>query len=155
MKPVIIVAASSWIWWLVLPVLAWVLLTQIRYMVHQYNSVGWPVTDATLQKGPMGFVPIGNGKGKGTPASFVGYVFRVGGSQYTGLFALYGRSEDVERFNRNFPAGSIRVRYDPTNPGISYLKELNDPRFGPLTSTQNPQHLAQAPSFDLQDILDG
>ena len=101
MKPVIIVAASSWIWWLVLPVLAWVLLSQIRYMVQQYKSVGWPVTDATLQKGPMGFVPIGSGKGNGTPASFVGYVFRVGGSQYTGLFALYGRNEDAERFNRS------------------------------------------------------
>lgn len=155
MEPVIIVAASSWIWWLVLPVLAWVLLTQLRYMVQQYKSVGWPVIDTTIQKGPIGFVPIGSGRGTGAPACFVGYVFRVGGSSYAGLFALYGRSEDVDRYNQNFPGGSIRVRYDPTNPGISYLNELSDPRFGPLTSTQNRQHLAQAPSFDLQDVMDG
>jgi hypothetical protein len=52
-----------------------------------------------------------------------------------------------------FSSASIRVRYDPANPGISFLKELNDPRFGSLAPTQNPQHLAQAPSFDLQDVL--
>lgn len=108
---------------------------------------------ATMQKGPIGFVPIG--RGNGTPACFVGYVFRVGGSTYTGLFALYGRSEDVDRFCGSFTGGSVLVRYNPASPEISYLNELNDPRFGPLTSTQNPQHLAQAPSFDLQDVMNG
>jgi hypothetical protein len=150
---VIIVGASSWIWWLILPFLGWLLLTQIRYMVQQYRSVRWPVIDATIQKGPTGFVPIGTGRGNGTPACFVGYAFRVNGSTYTGLFALYGSSEDVERVHKSFSSGSIRVRYDPANPGISYLHELNDPRFGRLAPTQNPQHLRQAPSFDLQDVI--
>jgi hypothetical protein len=153
MEPAIIVGASSWIWWLILPFLAWLLLTQIRYMVQQYRSVGWPTIDATIQKGPTGFVPIG--RGQGTPACFVGYAFRVNGSTYTGLFALYGSRDDVERANKNFSGGSIRVRYNPGNPSISYLNELNDLRFGRLAQTQNPQHLAQGPSFDLQDILRG
>jgi hypothetical protein len=151
MEPAVIVIASSWVWWLILPFLAWLLLTQIRYMVQQYRSVGWPVIDATIQKGPTGFVPIG--RGKGTPACFVGYAFRTNGSTYTGRFALYGNTDDVERVHKNFSDGSIRVRYDPANPDISYLHELNDPRFGRLAPTQNPQHLAQAPSFDLQDVI--
>jgi hypothetical protein len=151
MELILITGATSWIWLLILPFLAWLLLTQIRYAVQQYRSVGWPVTDATIQKGPAGFVPIGGGEG--TPACFVGYAFRVNGSTYTGLFALYGSSDDVERVHKNFCSGSIRVRYDPSNPGTSYLNELNDPRFERLAPTQNPQHLAQAPSFDLQDVI--
>ena len=153
MEPFIILDASSWIWLLILPFLAWLLLTQIRYMVQQYKSVGWPVTEATIQKGPTGIVPIGSGRGNGTPACFVGYAFRKSGSTYTGLFALYGSSDDVEKVHKSFSSGSIRIRYDPANPGISYLNDLNDPRFGPLTPTQNPRHLAQAPSFDLQDVI--
>lgn len=35
-------------------------LGQIRYMVCQFRSVRWPVTDATMQKGFTGFVPIGD-----------------------------------------------------------------------------------------------
>ncbi len=147
--------ASSWIWLLILPFLAWLLLAQIRYMVRQYKSVGWPVIDATIQNGPTGFVPIGSGRGQGTPAWFVGYAFRLNGSTYTGLFALYGSEDEVERVRKHFSGGSIRVRYDPANPSVSYLSELNDPRFGRLAPTQNPQHLAQAPSFDLQDIMRG
>ena len=147
--------ASSWIWLLILPFLAWLLLAQIRYMVRQYKSVGWPVIDATIQNGPTGFVPIGSGRGQGTPAWSVGYAFRLNGSTYTGLFALYGSEDEVERVRMHFSGGSIRVRYDSANPSVSYLSELNDPRFGRLAPTQNPQHLAQAPSFDLQDIMRG
>jgi hypothetical protein len=150
MESAIIVGASSWILWLILPLLAWLLLTQTRYMFRQYKSVGWPVINATIQKGPTGFVPIG--RGKGTPACFVGYAFQVNGSNYTGLFALYGSSEDVDRVHKDYSSGSIRVRYDPANPGISYLDDLNNPRFGRLAPTQNPQHLAHVPSFDLQDV---
>src|SRR5260370_17849382 len=153
MEPVIIVGASSWLWWLILPFLAWLLLTKIRYMVPQYRSVGWPVIDGTKEIGTTGFVPIGSGYGKGTPAYFVGYAFRANDSTYTGLFALYGSRDDVERVRKNFSNGSIRVRYNPSNPSISYLNELKDPRFGRLMPTQNPQHLTKAPSFDLRDII--
>jgi hypothetical protein len=83
----------------------------------------------------------------------VGYAFRVNDSTYTGLFALYGSTNDVELVNKSSLSGSIRVRYNPANPSISYVNDLNDARFGHLTPTQNPQHLAQAPSFDLQDIM--
>lgn len=151
MESVITTGASSWIWWLILPFLAWLLLTQIRYMGRQYRSAGWPIIDATVQRGPTGFVPIG--RGEGTPACFVGYAFRLNGTTYTGLFALYGNRDDVERVRKNFSGGSIRVRYNPANPSVSCLNELNDSRFGRLAPTQNPQHLAQAPPFDLQDII--
>jgi hypothetical protein len=147
------VGASSWIWWLILPFLAWVLLVQIRYLIRQYSSVGWPTTEATIQKGPTGFVPIGSGRGRGTPACFIGYTFHVNGSLYTGLFALYGSSDDVDRVHKNFFSGSIRIRYNPANPSVSYLNELSDTRFEGLVPTQNPQHLAQAPSFDLGDVI--
>ncbi len=143
--------AGSWIWWLILPPLAWVLLTQIRYMVRQYSSASWPVVDATIQKGPTGFVPIG--RGEGTPACFIGYTFCLNGSTYTGLFALYGNRDEVERVHKNLSSGSVRVRYKPDNPSTSFLRELNDPRFEHLVPTQNPQHLARAPLFDLQDVI--
>jgi hypothetical protein len=151
MATVILAGASSWIWWLALPLLALLLLPQIQYMVRQFRSVRWPVIDATIQKGPTGFVPIGSGQG--TPAYFVGYTFQVNGSTFSGLFALYGWRDDVERVSKNFSGGSIRVRYDPANPAISYVNNLSDPRFDRLTPTQNPQHLQQAPSFDLQNVL--
>ena len=142
MELVIIVGASSWIWWLILPFLAWLLLTQILYMVRQYRSVGWPFIDAMIQKGPTGFVPIG--RGEGTPACFVGYAFQLNGSTYTGLFALYGRRDDVESVRKNFSSGLIRVRYNPADPSISYLNELNDPRFG---SRGRPSFLATTADF--------
>jgi hypothetical protein len=52
--------------WLLLPVVLWVLFIQFRYMARQFRSVSWPVVNATIQKGPIGFVPIG--KEEGTPA---------------------------------------------------------------------------------------
>jgi hypothetical protein len=142
---------GSWIWWLVLPVVAWLLFTQIRYMARQYGSVGWPVVDATIQKGPTGFVPIS--RGEGTPACFIGYCFSVKGTTYTGLFALYGGRDDVERVHKNLTSGSIRVRYNPANPNVSCLVDLHDPRFERLVPTQNPVHLANAPLFNLQDLI--
>jgi hypothetical protein len=141
----------SWMWWLLIPVVGWVLFTQFRYMAQQYRSAGWPVVDATLQKGPIGFVRIG--EGEGTPACFIGYVFSVNGSRYAGIFALYGSGDNVERVHKNFPGGSIRVRYDPTNPNISSLVDLRNPLFDCLVPTQNPAHLSNAPSFDLQDLI--
>jgi hypothetical protein len=151
MELVIIMGVSSWIWWLLLLFPAWLLLTQFRYMLLQFRSVSWPVIDATIQKGPTGRVPIGR---SGTPACFLGYIFRVNGSTYTGLFALYGNTAEVEKVHKIFCDGSIRIRYNPANPRISYLNNLNDLRFARLTPTQNPQHLAQAPSFDLHDVME-
>jgi len=144
-------AQGSWIWLIILPLVAWLLFTQIRYMAQYYSSVGWPVADATIQNGPTGFVPIS--RGEGTPACFIGYCFSVKGSTYTGLFALYGSRDDVERVHKNLTTGSIRVRYNPANPNGSFLVDLYDPRFERLVPTQNPAHLAKAPLFDLQDLV--
>jgi hypothetical protein len=142
---------NAWISWIFVAFMVWLLLIQIRYIVRQVRSAGWPVIDATMQKGPTGFVPFG--RGEGIPAFFVGYTFLVGGEIYTGIFALYGNSDDVDRVRKNFPGGLIRVRYKPTDPRVSFLRELNDPRFVRLTATQNPQHLSKVPSFDLQDAI--
>lgn len=141
---------TSWMWF-ILPIVGWLLFIQIRYMARQYRSVRWPVADATLQKGPLGFVPIG--RGNGSPAFFMGYVYTLNGSKYAGLFALYGSEKNVERVYKEFPNGTIRVQYDPTNPSVSYLADLRDPRFDCLTPTQNPAHLSNAPLFDLQQLI--
>jgi hypothetical protein len=145
-------SSDSVLMWFVIPVVAWFFFSQIRYFVRQSRAAGWPVIDATLQKGPTGLVSIGRG---GLPACFIGYTFRLDSSVYTGLFALYGSREDAERIHANFPAGSIRVRYNPSDPNISYLENLRDPRFGRLTPTQNPGHLKNIPTFDLQDVMRG
>jgi Protein of unknown function (DUF3592) len=128
------------------------LLVQIRYLVRQVRSRDWPVIDATIQKGPTGMLNDDR-RGNGMPAWFVGYSFKVNNSIYTGRFALYGNSGEVDRVRRDFPAGSIRVKYDPANPNISFLKESKDSRFGRLTPTQNPGQLKHFPSFDLQDLI--
>jgi hypothetical protein len=141
----------SWMWWLLIPVVGWVLFSQFRYMARQYRSVGWPIVNATIQKGPIGFVPVG--RGEGTPACFIGYVFLANGAKYSGMFALYGSRDDVERVYRSFPSGSIRVQYDPANPSVSSLADLRDPRFDCLVPTQNPVLLLNTPSFDLQDLI--
>ena len=142
---------TSWMGWLLLPVVLWVLFIQFRYMARQFRSVSWPVVNATVQKGPIGFVPIG--QGEGTPACFIGYIFSVNGSTYAGMFALYGRRDKVENVHKSFPSGPIRVQYDPANPSISCLADLRDPRFDSLVPTQNPAHLSNAPLFDLQDLI--
>ena len=141
----------SRMWWRLIPVVGWVLFTQFRYMARQFRSVGWPVVNATIQRGPIGFVPIG--KGEGTAACFIGYAFSVNGSTHAGMFALYGNRDNVETVHKSFPSGSIRVQYDPANPSVSCLADLRDPRFGSLVPTQNPAHLSNAPSFDLQDLI--
>ena len=141
----------SWMWWLLIPVVGWVVFTQFRYMAQQYRSVGWPIVNATMQKGPIGFVRIG--EGEGTPACFIGYIFSLSGSTYTGMFALYGSRDNVERIHKSFSSGQIRVQYDPANPSVSCLVDLRDPRFGSLVPTQNPAHLSKATSFDLQDFI--
>jgi hypothetical protein len=138
-------------WWLLILVVGWVLFRQLRYMAQQHRSVGWPIVNATIQMGPIGFVPIGRGEGK--PACFIGYVFSVNGAGYAGMFALYGSRDNVERVHKSFPSGLIRVQYDPANPSVSSLADLRDPRFDCLVATQNPAHLSNAPSFDLQDLI--
>ena len=142
---------SSWIWWLFLPVVGWLLFRQIRHMAQQHSSVRWPAVDAAIQKGPTGLVPV-VGRGP-TSACFIGYCFSVEGKRYTGLFALYGREDNVERVHKNFPSGSIRVRYNPADPSVSSLVDLRDPRFEDLEATQNPAHLVNAPLFDLKDAI--
>ena len=102
-------------------------------------------------EGPDGLVPV-VGRGP-TSACFIGYCFSVEGKRYTGLFALYGREENVERVHKNFPSGSIRVRYNPADPSVSSLVDLLDPRFEDLEATQNPAHLVNAPLFDLEDAI--
>ena len=144
-------SGSSWIWWLFLPVIAWLLFKQIRHMSQEYSSARWPAVDAIIQRGPTGLVPVG-GRGP-TSACFFGYCFSVEGERYTGLFALYGPEDDVERVHKNLPSGSIRVRYNPADPTVSSLVNLRDPRFEDLVPTQNPAHLAKAPLFDLKDAI--
>ena len=103
---------SSWIWWLFLPVVGWLLFRQIRHMAQQHSSVRWPAVDATIQKGPTGLVPV-VGRGP-TSACFIGYCFSVEGERYTGLFALYGREDNVERVHTSLLVQSGYAITQPT-----------------------------------------
>ena len=73
--------------------------------------------------------------------------------RYGGFFALYGDEIHVSEMSGRLAGGSILIRYDPSDPGVSYLADYNDPRFDGLTATQNPEWLDQSPVFDLQDVI--
>jgi len=135
---------------ILLCLLGWWYFIQIRFRVRRHRSKRWPTVDAALQKGAVGRISSGRAS---CPATFIGYAYLVKGVRYAGFFALYGDESHVSEMGGLLAGGSIQIRYDPSDPGVSYLADYNDRRFGGLTATQNPEWLDQSPAFDLQDVI--
>jgi hypothetical protein len=132
-------------------VLSWWYFVQIRFVLRRYRSKGWPAVDATLQKGAVGRISFG--RGDSSPATFMGYVYIVQGVRYAGFFALYGDDSQVRRLQDGLTGAHIQIRYNPSDPNVSYLVDYKDSRFDGLAATQNPEWLDQSPAFDLQDAV--
>jgi hypothetical protein len=115
------------------------------------SQQNWPTIDATMQTGALGGISFGKGASAG--ATFVGYAFTVEGVRYAGFSAVYGDEVHVNDLPRRLAGSVIPIRYDPSDPNISFLVESTDPRFGGLAVTQNSEYLSQSPAFDLQDAL--
>jgi hypothetical protein len=121
----------EWIYLLaLLSLLGWTCFVQIRNLLRRHRSKNWPTIDATVQTGALGGIFFG--KGASAAATFVGYAFDL---------------------HRRLAGSVIPIRYDPSDPNISFLVESADPRFGGLAVAQNPEYLSQSPAFDLQDAL--
>ena len=106
---------------------------------------------AVVQKGAAGTISFG--RGAMAPAVFLGYSFVVQGNRYAGIFALYGSEDLVRSVQGGLAGGALDVRFNPSDPSVSYLVDLCDTRFGGLTATQNPEWLDQAPPFSIGDAL--
>jgi hypothetical protein len=126
---------------------------QIRYLIRRYRRSHWPTVEAVIQKGAVGRVPAG--KGATIPASFMGYAYIVEGVRYAGFFALMGDETRVQRLYSGLGDSHIQIRYDPSDPNVSFLRDYKDPRFDGLRATQSPEMLNHAPAFDLQDAIRG
>jgi hypothetical protein len=132
-------------------VLSWWYFVQIRFVLRRYRSKGWPITDGTLQKGAVGRISFG--RGASAPATFMGYAYIVQGVRYAGFFALYGDESQTCKLQDGLTGAHVQIRYNPSDPNVSYLVDYKDPRFDGLAATQNPEWLEQSPAFDLQDAV--
>ena len=83
----------------------------------------------------------------------MGYAYNVQGTRFAGYFALYGDEFIVKKLHESLASTSIQIRYNPSDPYISFLVNYDDFRFEGLNATQSPELLNQAPAFDLQDAI--
>jgi hypothetical protein len=146
--------ALDWVVTLVLlSILIWWYFARSRHLWRRFSSRRWPTVTATIQQGSVG--PISFGRGVTVPAAFLGYGFVVEGIRRAGIFAIYGTQDDkiLRRLQEKLAGGSVEIRYDPSDVGLSYLVDLHDSRFEGLTVTQNPESLSQAPEFHIGDIV--
>jgi len=118
--------------------LAWYAIQFRHYLLRQWSQ-RWTLVTATIQKGEVSKVP--GGKGSVAFGSFFGYGFVLSGARYTGLFALIGNEEHAAALQNKLDGENILVRYNPSNPNVSFLADIHDSRFEGLTATQNPQWL--------------
>jgi hypothetical protein len=132
-------------------VLGWWYFVQAVYFVRRLRSRRWPTADATIQKGALGGVSVG--RGASVPASFMGYAFVVNNVRYAGLFAVCGDQPFLHRLSQSICGQTIQIRYNPSDPNMSFLVDYYDPRFGGKVATQNPERLESAPPFDIQDTI--
>jgi len=138
---------------LLLSILIWWWLAQGRHAWRRFSSRRWPTVRATVQKGSIG--PLSFGRGVTVPAAFLGYGFVVQGVRRAGIFAVYGSGDEdsLRSLEDKLAGASFDIRYDPSDPSVSYLVDPHDSRFEGLTVTQNPEWLSQAPEFHIGDVI--
>jgi hypothetical protein len=83
----------------------------------------------------------------------LGYAYVVEGVRYAGYFVIFGDEEKARRLQGELADVPVQIRYDPSNPNVSYLVNLYDSRFGGVGANQNPERLDQAPAFDIAETL--
>jgi hypothetical protein len=132
-------------------VLGWWYFVQAVYFVRRLRSRRWPTADATIQKGALGGVSVG--RGASVPASFMGYAFVVNNVRYAGLFAVCGDQAFLHRLNNRLNGQTIQIRYNHSDPNMSFLVDYYDQRFGGQVATQNPERPESAPPFDIQNAI--
>ncbi len=129
----------------------WWLSAQVRHLIRRHASHRWPITTAVVRKGAVGTISFG--RGATSPAAFLGYSFVVQGTRYAGIFAVYGAEDLVLTSQNNLAGVSLNVRFNPSDPNMSYLVDLYDVRFAGLIATQNPEWLDQSPAFSIGDAI--
>jgi hypothetical protein len=105
-------------------IIGWWYLVQIRYFLQRLRSKSWPAVDAILQKGCL--AKISFGEGASAPATFFGYAYIVHGVRYAGFFALYGSDIQVRKLQNVLVDCPIQIRYNPSDPNVSFLVEYRD-----------------------------
>jgi hypothetical protein len=109
---------------------------------HRHNSTGFSWTDLFRERCHVA-------------SCLLGYGFVIEGIRRAGIFAIYGTQDGniLRRLEDKLAGGSVDVRYDPSDLGLSYLVDLHDSRFEGLTVTQNPEWVSQAPEFHIEDVI--
>ncbi len=115
---------------------------QIRFYFRRFLSAHWPSASAAIRKGFLGTVSRGAGAG------FYEYVFSIKGKEYTGRFIIIDSWEHAEKLQGKLDGLPISIRYSPSNPAVSLLVDLYDPRFDGKLATQNPYWYANSRERD-------
>ena len=118
--------------------LVWYAIQFRHYFVRQWSR-RWPSATATIQKGEVS--KVSGAKGSVAFGCFFGYVFALNGTTHAGLFALIGNEEHGQNLQNKLAGKDILVRYNPSDPNVSFLADIYDLRFEGLKATQNPQWL--------------
>lgn len=137
---------------LVLLAIGGALFVRIKVRMRVQPKPNWPIVEATIQPGGLGQISKGR-QGGIYAACFLGYSFEAGGLRRAGLFALYGDEVIVGMVSKSLPGCAIKILYNPDDPDTSAMLYSEDARFQGLKMTQDPALLAQAPSFDLKDVM--
>ena len=138
---------------LLLSALAWWGFVQSRYLLTRLFSRRWPTANATIQK--WAIARISSVRGSWTYGAFFGYTFAVQGVPYTGLFVIVGIEDRLAILQGALAGASLSIRYQPSDPSVSFVDDLHDPRFQGLNATQDPEWLKQAPTFSIRETLEG
>jgi len=81
---------------------------------------------------------------------FFGYAYEVQGTKYVSFFAIMSNQTDLDRFQQKLSGQHIQIRFNPSHPEISFLKNLRDPLFEGYAATQDPNWISQAPNPGLR-----
>jgi hypothetical protein len=99
------------------------MVSVVRYRVRKWRARNWPSAQGTVQRGQV----LRGGPTKYQAfiyRSLFGYVYKVEGLRYAGLFVLLaGDQETAESLQKQNEGKRVVVRYDPRRPQISFLQE--------------------------------
>jgi hypothetical protein len=109
-----------------------VLFFVLRHWFRTLFSERWPRATATITRDLVGIV------GGGAVGSFFRYEFTIAGRSFAGRFLIVDSLEHAATLQSKLDGLPITIKYKPSNPKVSLLAEMYDPRFDGKIAAQNP-----------------
>jgi hypothetical protein len=104
----------------------------LRYELRTLFSENWPRATATIARDFVGVL------GRGAIGGFFTYTFVLNGKQFSGRFVIADDQAHAELLQEKLDGQPIEIKYKPSNPRVSLILEICDPRLEGRIATQNP-----------------